>query len=255
MSQHADSLATDAKRRYIQKISLLDGYDPLLGVPARATGVAPPVNASDLVSYLILETSFITAKQFKARKGLEAYNQFVCGWVKLVKSFVCGSKHVNISRVRHSRRFSHTPLHSWIITKPDGEVCCAHCNCMAGLGETCTHVAATLFYLEAAHRLEERTSCTSQAYQWTMPTFQKNGEYSELHSIDYSSASGKLKRAEMEVTVTMTGSATSSRLPGTSLASRIKPPSAAEEDSFFCCRQCMWKETETSGVISSKSLF
>ena len=23
----------------------------------------------------------------------------------------------------------------------------------------------------------------------------------------------------------------------------------------FCCRQCMWKETETSGVISSKSLF
>ena len=36
----------------------------------------------------------------------------------------------------------------------------------------------------------------------------------------------------MEATVTMTGSATS-RLPGTSSASRITPPSAAEEDSFF----------------------
>ena len=65
--------------RRIQKISLLDGYDPLLGVPAKANAVVPPVDASDLVSYLVLETSFITAKQFKARKGLEAYNQFVAG--------------------------------------------------------------------------------------------------------------------------------------------------------------------------------
>ena len=147
LSRYADSLATDAKRRYIQKISLLDGYDPLLGVPARATAVVPPVDASDLVSYMVLETSFITAKQFKARKALEAYNQFVCGRVKDVKSFVCGSKHVTISRVRQLQRFSDTPLHSWIITKPDGEVCFAHCNCMAGLGETCTHVAATIFLI------------------------------------------------------------------------------------------------------------
>ena len=72
LSRYADTLATDAKRRYIQKISLLDGYDPLLGVPATATAVVPPVDASDLVSYLVLETSFITAKQSKARKGLEA---------------------------------------------------------------------------------------------------------------------------------------------------------------------------------------
>ena len=42
----------------------------------------PSVEACDLVSYLVLQTSFITASQFKVRKGLEAYNQFVCGWVK-----------------------------------------------------------------------------------------------------------------------------------------------------------------------------
>ena len=28
--------------------------------------------------------SFITAEQFGAQKGMEAYNQFVCGWVKKV---------------------------------------------------------------------------------------------------------------------------------------------------------------------------
>ena len=56
---------------------------------------AVPIDASDLVSYLVLQTSFITAKQFKARKGLEAYNQFVSGWVKDVRNRkVCG-KHLH----------------------------------------------------------------------------------------------------------------------------------------------------------------
>ena len=35
-----------------------------------------------LVSYLVLQTSYITAKQFKVHKSLEAYNQSTSGWVK-----------------------------------------------------------------------------------------------------------------------------------------------------------------------------
>ena len=42
------------------------------------------VEASDLVSYLVLQTSFVTAKQFKAHKYLEAYNQSTSGWVKVL---------------------------------------------------------------------------------------------------------------------------------------------------------------------------
>ena len=64
---------------------------------AEATSELPPVEASDLVSYLLLQTSFITSSQFKACKSLEAYNQFLCGWVKDVtvrkiagKFFTCG---------------------------------------------------------------------------------------------------------------------------------------------------------------------
>ena len=41
----------------------------------------PPVEATDLVSFLVLETSFVTAKQFKAHNLMEAYNRFVSGWV------------------------------------------------------------------------------------------------------------------------------------------------------------------------------
>ncbi len=50
------------------------------------------------------------------------------------------------TQVRHSQKFSQTPLSCWIIIEESGEINCAHCKSMAGLGETCTHVAAVLFY-------------------------------------------------------------------------------------------------------------
>ena len=54
----------------------------------------PPIEASDLVSFLVLETSFATAKQFKAYKWMEAYNQFVSGWVKEVSAWNINHKSV-----------------------------------------------------------------------------------------------------------------------------------------------------------------
>ena len=54
----------------------------------------------DTVSYLVLRTSFVTAEQFKARKGLEAYNQFVSGWVKDVNNRKVAEKCAVTGRVR-----------------------------------------------------------------------------------------------------------------------------------------------------------
>ena len=99
MSKCVDSLSPEAKERYKRKISLI-GIDPFAitetnqrsivspaGVTvANALTALPSVDGSDLVSYLVLQTSFVTAKQFKAHKSMEAYNQFVCGWVKDVKA-------------------------------------------------------------------------------------------------------------------------------------------------------------------------
>ena len=104
LSRFAESLAADAKLRYMhaaQKIALVDLYDPYLGVPAKAKTVILPVDATDLLSYLVLGTSFITAEQFKARKGLEAYNQFCSGWVKDVKYF----EHVEVYNPYQSPSF------------------------------------------------------------------------------------------------------------------------------------------------------
>ena len=49
-----------------------------------------PVDSFDLVSYLVLKTSYMTSEQFKARKSLEAYNQFVSGWIKDVSTMCKG---------------------------------------------------------------------------------------------------------------------------------------------------------------------
>ena len=67
-----------------EKISQIGGLDPFRGPLGECVERVLPVEASDLVSYLVLQTSFVTAKEFKAHKSRESYNQFVCGWVKEV---------------------------------------------------------------------------------------------------------------------------------------------------------------------------
>ncbi len=92
LSAYAEKLSGSAKKRYKEKISQIGGLDPFQGPLEGCVERVPPVEASDLVSYLVLQTSFVTAKQFKAHKSLESCNQFVCGWVKEVKTYIKGEK-------------------------------------------------------------------------------------------------------------------------------------------------------------------
>ena len=85
LSSYAENLNGQAKLRYQQKISVINGLDLFRGCVGEPVAAVPTLDASDLVLYLVLQTNFITAKQFKARRSLEAYNQFVCGWVKDVQ--------------------------------------------------------------------------------------------------------------------------------------------------------------------------
>lgn len=67
---------------------------------------------------------------------------------------------------------------------------------MAGLGETCTHVAAILFYLEALYRLQGNETCTQRKCEWIMPKFKKNMDYLPVKCIDFTSAKGKKKKLD-----------------------------------------------------------
>ena len=101
LSTYTEGLDKEARDRYVEKISLINGIDPLVK-PSQCgetfDGV-PPVEDCDLVSYLVLQTSFISMAQFKARKGLEAYNQFVCGWIKEVNTRKINDKLLTCGKV------------------------------------------------------------------------------------------------------------------------------------------------------------
>ena len=58
----------------------------------------------------------------------------------------------------------------------------AHCTCMAGLGEVCSHAAALMFSLLAAVERREGQACTDNACAWEDPG-KKLLKYDELSNI------------------------------------------------------------------------
>ena len=85
---------------------------------------------------------------------------------------------------RHSQILTIPPSKPWVAVKQNGTVVYAHCLCMAGLGEACSHIAAQLFTFEAITTMNKSTSCTSLPDSWFSPTFQ-NVHYAKLPDVDY----------------------------------------------------------------------
>ena len=107
LSAYAEGLSGQARKRYEEKLLLVGSIDPFLLPTSHGRGLAIPANlpnveASDIVAYLVLQTSFLTTKQFKAHKSLEAYNQFVNGWVKDVQAWSKEEKIIVTGRVSFS---------------------------------------------------------------------------------------------------------------------------------------------------------
>ncbi|XP_029970096.1 uncharacterized protein LOC115404883 isoform X4 [Salarias fasciatus] len=59
------------------------------------------------------------------------------------------------AQVLHSHRLNDPPLKAWAIMEASGARSSGHCTCTAGTAETCTHVAAMLFKLEAVVRYRD----------------------------------------------------------------------------------------------------
>ena len=74
-----------------------------------------------------------------------------------------------IGKVKHSYSVNSSVLLPWIAVRMNGTVEYGHCTCMAGLGETCSHIAAILYWLETAARITKTTSCTSMPNSWLPP--------------------------------------------------------------------------------------
>ena len=57
-----------------------------------------------------------------------------------------------------------------VLAQTDGRIISGHCDCMAGLGETCTHISALLFYVETAVRIRDARTVTQEAAYWKPPS-------------------------------------------------------------------------------------
>ena len=195
-------LSEESRKRYDEKIDLLGGVDPYFRMDAKSTSSAvewmdwPDVMHGDIFNYLILTPGY-TFEQLLAYKSLDGYNFFINGWVTNVVV-----THLNIqprsflftAAVKHSQKLSLPSLQVWVAIKPCGEVMCAHCTCMAGVGEVCSHVAAVLFAAEGNTLIKRQFSVTSLPCSW-LPAKFKFVSFSKVADIDFITPNQKRKVA------------------------------------------------------------
>ena len=134
LSSYTNNLESHVREHHLKNISVV-GVDPA-AIPSEqfSSECLPPIEVSDLISYLVLETSYYTNKQFKAFKSLDAYNQMVSGFVASVQGKEIADKIVVVAKVRHSQRMNDSLVNIWIIVEKDGTIISAHClGCKAGL--------------------------------------------------------------------------------------------------------------------------
>ena len=70
----------------------------------------------------------------------------------------------------------------------------AHCNCMAGLGEACSHVASLMFYIDAAVRIRDSKTVTQEKAYWMLPSALDKVDYVPVSDMDFSSPSTKKRK-------------------------------------------------------------
>lgn len=97
--------------------------------------------------------------------------------------------------MNHSQALSAQPLEPWLLVKLDGMVKAAHCTCMAGLGEACSHIAAVLFFLKAAAEHRDNETCTDRENAW-LPPYVTNVPSAQISAIDFSSAQAKKRKLD-----------------------------------------------------------
>lgn len=65
-------------------------------------------------------------------------------------------------------------LSAWLILSKEGDIESGHCKCKAGLGETCSHIGALLFYIEDFVSNDQEETVTDRFAYWAAPAKKKN---------------------------------------------------------------------------------
>lgn len=93
----------------------------------------------------------------------------------------------------HSRRLNEPHLTPWVIIGSSGNVECAHCTCMAGVAESCTHAGALLFKVEATVIIRGTKTVTDVPAYSVLPSSLSKIKPEVGYMIDYTSSATQKK--------------------------------------------------------------
>ena len=80
---------------------------------------------------------------------------------------------------------SEKPLTPWIIAHEGGRILAGHCDCMAGLGETCSHIASLLWVIGVGVEMRESLTVTQKSAYWILPPAVKSVPYAPVKDIEF----------------------------------------------------------------------
>ena len=129
---------SDGKGRYIDKLSVLEGFDPYESERSQwldDVDLWPSITHIHLAMYLLCTPSRYTGEELLNYKSLDCYINFVSGWVREVLVKTLDDKRVVLGKVRHaiandttfilildflfkvnhSQRMSEKPLTPWVV--------------------------------------------------------------------------------------------------------------------------------------------
>ncbi|VDI32578.1 Hypothetical predicted protein [Mytilus galloprovincialis] len=177
LSPYAYGLPAEARTRYQEKLAYNKGLDRLPDPYAitksewvNDPSIWPELDFGQVYLYLIETPSMFNKSSMKAYKSLEAYRYFESGHVDQIKIYdVKGSPFCFLKAdVIGSIKIRDKPHQPWVcLAKDTADIYCAHCTCLSGLGEMCSHIAAVLFKIELGVRYGvTQKSVTSEERKW-----------------------------------------------------------------------------------------
>ena len=132
-----NTLNDESRTRYSKKLENVKLKECPYLLPANTQKDTPTLwtelEYPEVYDYFINTPGVYTKEAMKSRKSLKTHNQFVSGWVRVIKVMQTEENiHLLTATVLHSQALSDDPLQPWVALQKCGSVICAHCNSMTG---------------------------------------------------------------------------------------------------------------------------
>ena len=86
---------------------------------------------------------------------------------------------------------SEKPLTAWVICEDNEKMLGEHCDCMAGLGESCRRIASLLWAIEAGAKKRDSLTVTDKMTYWVMPSAVKSVPCHRIKEIKFFKSPGE----------------------------------------------------------------